>query len=205
MDLISNRKKKGFTVMELVIVMTLTVVILGIIWTMVSVNNKIISDVIIESDLQREGQAIQEQLSNIGMQATGIGPVSKNNLENMQTQTIQINSYYKSENLANPFYIIYDETNKKLYIYDYGDKINPSDVNQQLLLSNEKYKLLANNVDSLKINNQDITAVDGSTLENVNSVKFVITLSKKKNYNNDIIYQPIKVSTVFRNKNISGT
>ena len=83
--------------MELVIVMTLTVVVLGIIWTMFSIGNKIISDVIIKSDLQRERQAIQEQLSNIGMQATGIEPVSGDESTG-EISTIEINSYENGKN-----------------------------------------------------------------------------------------------------------
>lgn len=202
--MISNRKKSGFTVTELVIVMTLTVIVLGIIWTMFSISTKIISDVTIKSDLQREGQAIQEQLSNIGMQATEIGTFSKNDSENIQT--MQINSYYKPENLSyqsedspNPFYIIYDKEKLKLYKYSIGNSINTSRVNRELL-SNSNYKLLSSNVESVKINGQDISEVNESILRNINSIEFLVTLRRNRNYNNEPITYVIKVKTVFRNK-----
>lgn len=180
--------------MELVIVMTLTVVVLEIIWTMFSVSNKIISDVTIKSDLQREGQAIQEKLSNVGMQATAIESVDKN--EQKKTQTIQINSYYKSQNSVEPFYIRYDygEANKKLYINDSGD-INNKDAD---------YRVLSDNIDSVKINNEDIIDIDEDTLKNINGVDFTITLSKNRNYNNKPIMQLITIRTVFRNKETLG-
>lgn len=192
--MLSYRKKKGFTVMELVIVIALTVVVLEIVWTMFSVSNKIISDVTIKSDLQREGQAIQEKLSNIGMQATAIESVNKNELK--KTQTIQINSYYKSESSPAPFYIRYDygETNRKLYINDSGD-INNKDAD---------YRVLSDNIDSVKINNEDIIDIGEDTLKNINAVDFTITLSKNRNYNNKPITQLITIRTVFRNKETLG-
>lgn len=193
----SYKKKSGFTIAELAIVMTLTVVVLGIIWTMFSTSNKIISDVTIKSDLQKEGQGIQEKISNIGMQSTGIESVYKNDLETIQT--IQIKSYYKSQNTADSFYIIYDDTNKKLYTCD--KSISMNNINHELL-TNTDYKLLSDNVDSFKINNEDIINVDENTLKNINSVEFTITLSKKKTYNNEQITHSVKVRTVFRNKGI---
>ncbi|WP_315078223.1 prepilin-type N-terminal cleavage/methylation domain-containing protein [uncultured Clostridium sp.] len=65
-------KKKGFTLVELIIVMALTLVILGMIFQMFNTNNRIMSDVGIKSTLQSDGQVIQENLSKIGMQASRI-------------------------------------------------------------------------------------------------------------------------------------
>ncbi|WP_252224050.1 prepilin-type N-terminal cleavage/methylation domain-containing protein [Clostridium sp. ZBS2] len=72
-------KKKGFTLTELIIVMALTLVILGMIFQMFNTNNRIISDVDIRSTLQNEGQAIQEKLSEIGMQANSMDYKEENN------------------------------------------------------------------------------------------------------------------------------
>lgn len=191
--MIGYRKKKGFTITELIIVVALTVVVLGIIWTMFNISNKIISDVTIKSELQREGQAIQEKLSNIGMQAVGIKSVIKD--DSKKTITIEINSYYKSESSDNPFYFRYDYkdvANKKLYLNYSADSSN----------KDEDYKLVSDNVNSIEINSEDITTVDENTLKNVNCAEFTIKLSKKKTYKNEKIDHEIKVRTVFRNKNI---
>lgn len=194
--MIGYRKKKGFTITELIIVVALTVVVLGIIWTMFNISNKIISDVTIKSDLQREGQAIQEKLSNVGMQAVGIDSVSKD--DSKKTITIQINSYYKSETSDNPFYFRYDYkdvANKKLYLNYSGDSNN----------KDEDYKLVTDNVNSIEINGKDITTVDENTLKNVNSAEFSIKLSENKTYKNEKIDYDINVRTVFRNKGTLGS
>lgn len=65
-------KRKGFTLVELIIVMVLTIVILGMVFQMFNTNNRIMSDIDIKSTLQSEGQSIQEKLSKIGMQAISI-------------------------------------------------------------------------------------------------------------------------------------
>lgn len=67
-----NKKEKGFTLVETILAMTLTIVILGMIFQMFNTNKKIISYVDIKSTLQAEGRAIQENLSKIGMEASSI-------------------------------------------------------------------------------------------------------------------------------------
>lgn len=166
--------------MELVIVMTLTVVVLGIIWTMFSIGNKIISDVVIKSDLQREGQAIQEQLSNIGMQATGIEPVSGDESTG-EISIIEINSYENGKNGPSKTFEMKNESGT---IFIGG-------------------KELSSHLESIKIINKEIINKTEEEISNNTYIDFTITLSKKKTYNNEIIRLPIKVRTVFRNKNIS--
>lgn len=196
-----KKKKPGFTLIETIIALALTVTILGITSSMFITGNKVFSDSDAKSTLQIEAQAIQEQLSEIGMQATGIKSFSKNDSENIQI--IQINSYYKSENSDNPFYIIYDKGQSKLYKYDAGNSIDTTKISRELL-SNNQYKLLSDNVTSIKINDKDISEESESALKNMDSVEFTITLSKNKNYSNKPIIYSIKVKTAFRNKNISN-
>lgn len=67
-----KKKKPGFTLMEMIIALSLTVIILGIASSMFTMGNKVFSDSDVKTTLQIEGQAIQEKISYIGMQASGI-------------------------------------------------------------------------------------------------------------------------------------
>lgn len=62
-------KKKGFTVLELAIVVALTAVLLGIVGSMVTIASNMIRYSDNKSTLQKQAQIIQEKFSYIGMQA----------------------------------------------------------------------------------------------------------------------------------------
>jgi len=66
-----KKKKPGFTLIEMIIALAITVIILGIASSMFITGNKVFSESDVKSTLQIEGQAIQEKISNIGMQASG--------------------------------------------------------------------------------------------------------------------------------------
>lgn len=71
-----KQKKLGFTLIEMIIVVALITVVLGIISSMFITGNKVFSDSDAKSTLQIEGQAIQEKISNIGMQASKIDKIT---------------------------------------------------------------------------------------------------------------------------------
>ncbi|ALB48643.1 prepilin-type N-terminal cleavage/methylation domain-containing protein [Clostridium beijerinckii NRRL B-598] len=168
-----SRKKKGFTVIELIIVVALTVVVLGIVWQMFGVTNKIISDVTIKSDLQREGQSIQEKLSNIGMQATEVKELVYADDASGSIKKIKINSYDK------------DGNNRDIEV----------NLNGEILTIDGQR--VSSHVKSINVNPEIIREDD---LNNISYIDFTIFLGEKKNYNSEIIENQIKVRTVFRNK-----
>ncbi|AJH01251.1 hypothetical protein LF65_04720 [Clostridium beijerinckii] len=171
--MICSRKKKGFTVTELIIVVALTVVVLGIVWQMFGVTNKIISDVTIKSDLQREGQSIQEKLSNIGMQATEVKELVYADDVSGSIKKIKINSYDK------------DGNNRDIEV----------NLNGEILTIDGQS--VSSHVKSINVNPEIIREND---LNNISYIDFTIFLGEKKNYNSEIIENQIKVRTVFRNK-----
>lgn len=171
--MICSRKKKGFTVTELIIVVALTVVVLGIVWQMFGVTNKIISDVTIKSDLQREGQSIQEKLSNIGMQATEVKELVYADDVSGSIKKIKINSYDK------------DGNNRDIEV----------NLNGEILTIDGQS--VSSHVKSINVNPEIIREDD---LNNISYIDFTILLGEKKNYNSEIIENQIKVRTVFRNK-----
>ncbi|AVK48212.1 hypothetical protein AXY43_09325 [Clostridium sp. MF28] len=171
--MICSRKKKGFTVIELIIVVALTVVVLGIVWQMFGVTNKIISDVTIKSDLQREGQSIQEKLINIGMQATEVKELVYADDASGSIKKIKINSYDK------------DGNNRDIEV----------NLNGEILTIDGQS--VSSHVKSINVNPEIIREDD---LNNISYIDFTIFLGEKKNYNSEIIENQIKVRTVFRNK-----
>lgn len=71
-----ERKKTGFTLLEMIIVVALITVVLGITASMFITGNKVFSDSDVKSTLQIEGQKIQEEISSIGMQSSGISSIN---------------------------------------------------------------------------------------------------------------------------------
>lgn len=67
-----KRKKNAFTLMEMIIVLSIIVIVLGITTSMFIMGNKVFSDSNVKFTLQMEGQDIQERIINIGMQAISI-------------------------------------------------------------------------------------------------------------------------------------
>ncbi|WP_252221651.1 MULTISPECIES: prepilin-type N-terminal cleavage/methylation domain-containing protein [unclassified Clostridium] len=173
-------KRKGFTLVELIIVMALTLVILGMVFQMFNTNNRIMSDIDIKSTLQSEGQSIQEKLSKIGMQAISIECDREKDIELLIINSLdesgekckfKIESE-KKEGSKN-------ETNS-LYISEY--KANNNETGEVL----KSKKLFTDNLKAINVSQDD------------KSAKVEIILSKKKGYS-DITY-PITIKFTFRNK-----
>lgn len=67
-----KKKKQAFTLMEMIITLSIMIIVLGITTSMFIRATKVFSDSNVKSTLQMEGQAIQEKMRNIGMQAISI-------------------------------------------------------------------------------------------------------------------------------------
>ncbi|WP_260529007.1 PilW family protein [Clostridium botulinum] len=181
MDLIFRIKKKGFTLAELIIVMALTLVILGMIFQMFNTNNRIMSDVDIKSTLQNEGQAIQEKLSKIGMQANSMDYKEENN----DVKLLIINSLNESgEKCKFKIEVEKKEGNKNennnFYISEF--KANNNETGEVL-----KSKILfTDNLKKINVSQDD------------KSAELEIVLCKKRGYSS--IEYPVSVKFTFRNK-----
>ncbi|NFG63262.1 prepilin-type N-terminal cleavage/methylation domain-containing protein [Clostridium sp. CMCC3677] len=169
-------KKKGFTLTELIIVMALTLVILGMIFQMFNTNNRIISDVDIRSTLQNEGQAIQEKLSEIGMQANSMDYKEENN------DVKSINFVVLNEDESKSEFEIKKE-GTELTIVKYKETIIEGEEEKNKIST----KRLSNNLNKINIKSR-----------NDKSAQIEIILSKKMGYS-DIKY-PVNVKFAFRNK-----
>lgn len=175
-----NTNKKGFTLVELIIVMALTLVILGMIFQMFNTNNRIMSDVDIKSTLQNEGQAIQEKLSEIGMQAISIECDGKNDVK-----LLIINSLNESgEKCKFKIEVEKKEGNKNennnFYISEF--KSNNNETGEVL----KSKRLFTDNLKKINVSQDD------------KSAQLEIVLCKKKGYSS--IEYPLSIKFTFRNK-----
>ncbi|NRY59954.1 PilW family protein [Clostridium beijerinckii] len=179
------KKRQGFTLLEVIIALALTLMILGIANSMFIEGNKVFSDSDVKSTLQIEGQAIQEKISDIGMQATTIQAVTVDPIDTNQINGIKINSYNK-EGMPRNF-----EIKKKDLGKTYKDGISEM---YELWVGDE---LISSNLKSLKIDS-NITNAKATELKNFNSVEFTILLRKEKGYSN--VERTINFRVAFRNK-----
>lgn len=88
-----EKKKPGFTLIEMIIALALIVTILGIAGSMLITGNKVFSDSDIRSTLQIEGQVIQEKISDAGMQAFSIESCKHGSLE-IKIKSITVTLFY---------------------------------------------------------------------------------------------------------------
>ena len=67
-----KKHKRGFTLIEIVVVLAITVLIAGVIYTFYNSNNRTLTGAEAKSILQTEANQIQKEIINIGTQATSI-------------------------------------------------------------------------------------------------------------------------------------
>lgn len=113
-----KKKKSGFTLIEMIIVISLTLIVIGVTSSIFITGNRVFSDSDIKTTLQMEGKNIQEKISDIVMQAKSIVKVS-------ETEMI-INSYDKNGN------------EEKVNIKKDGNKLilTTNDIDEQILSDN---------------------------------------------------------------------
>lgn len=169
-------KNAGFTLIEMIVVLTLIVVVVGITISIFITGNKVFSDSDVKSSLQIEGQRVQEEISNIAMQAKCIESVEGDDSTGIISD-ITINSYDKSGN-SKKFEIKND--------YDYG----------KLIIDGSE---ISGNLKIMRINKDIITAKDNDKkLQEYKVIKFEIILAQNKGFSQGIEY-PINFMVTFRN------
>lgn len=176
-----GKKRQGFTLLEVMIALALTLVVIGIANPMFITGNKVFSDSDVKSTLQIEGQAIQEKISDAGMQAISIKSLTLNN--NQELEDIKFNNYTDEQGTIGTFEIRIEDTQK---LYKDGSHIYNIYIGNQLVSSNVKNITL------------DINNANAQVLQNVNSIEFNIWLRKEKGYSN--VDQKLDFRVAFRNR-----
>lgn len=192
-------KTRGFTLIEVIITLAITVIVLGVIYTFSFTSQKMLSSTQINAVLQDDGRDIENSLVDIGMQSKGIKTV--NGTETVDASGVGTTKYYG--NLL---------TGKKLQITGEISMIGHDDLrysfeldgNQLSLIkygSTTSTKILSKNVDKMEIRPLDINTVTdraNSYFANAPGLEISITLKKKEGLS-EITY-PVSTIVKFRNK-----
>lgn len=209
-----KRKKSGFTLMEMVIVLGMTVLILGITNTVFITGNKVFSQSDVKTTLQMEAKDIQEKLSDIGMQA-----VSVNHCNLINDNTDIKDEMYSGDLLKNKFVDINGESElykewlniNKIELKSYGkdsEYDSSTDSIENVVTTTFDYseesksieldsKILSNNVTSFRIRPININDENGS-ISKSSGIEFYIVLSMKKGFTYETY--PVNFTVKFRNK-----
>lgn len=124
-------RKSAFTLVEMIIVIAIIGVVIGVVTSIFMRGNKVISHSNIKTDLQIEGQKIQEKITDICMQAI--------NIEAINDEEIEVKSY-SGEDDTEKIFIIKKENNDKnnLVIKIQNSK---SDSGTEMIISSNVSKL----------------------------------------------------------------
>lgn len=224
-----KKKKSGFTLTEMIIVIAVMVVILGCTVSMFIAGNKIFSDSNIKSTFQIQGNDFQEKVSDICMQAEGITEVldingngtskSENSQEKniidedfskvakdewLDISSLTIKSYYNESD--------YIEKNNGIYSYKLSTiKFNKN--NKTISIITHKITTGSldkqNEIPNIETENKIADNIKSFKIKNINTNKGAGTLRNtkaieveiefEKKIFKDVIY-PIDFSVTFRNK-----
>jgi len=195
-----KRKKPGFTLIEMVIVLAITGVVLGITSSMFMTGNRVFSDSDIKSSLQMEARDIQEELTTIGIQGIGVSDIkiggSSNNadgkqylkekyadLESKAVNEIEIQAYNRNSEYSKDASGTENITNLQPYNIVFR--------NGTLSIGT---RILSRNVQSFNVVPQD----QNNSFVNAYSIEFNIMLHEQRGFTN--VDYPINLRVNFRNK-----
>ncbi|MDO4926683.1 MAG: type II secretion system protein [Turicibacter sp.] len=165
------KKKRGITLIELIMTMAVLGIIMATVTVMFISNSNFLSNVDKKSELQMEGQIIQTQLNKVALESKGISAV----------EFIDNNGHIKSISIEDEEYIYHFSVDNHQVIYQ---KLSGDEVLQE--------KVLASYVSSIQV----IPSIKDELL-NSNYMEFNINLSMKRGA--QIIDYRVDNYIVFRN------
>lgn len=115
--------RKGFTLIEMIIVMMLTIVVLGMIFAIFFAGNRVFSEADVKSTFQMEGQNLQEELTKKNMQGIGIKKVVTSDNDMLEDDNLEDWCNEKQSTNVNEIWINYADAEKKSGEYEYTNQI----------------------------------------------------------------------------------
>ena len=194
-----KKKKSGFTLIELVITLALTLVVFSVIYLFSATNTNMLSKAEINSKLQDDSQGVQKELVNIGMQAKEI--LTIDDKEASKVNYDYYNDANKGKLNCNKFTIRAYENEKDVeYTFEKRDK-------ELWLIKNIEGKAseakLSSNLLNMAVRPLDINNyTDRSTVyfNSAESLEISVSFNMQKGLN-DITY-PMTTIVKFRNKDV---
>jgi len=189
-------KNKGFTLIEVIITLAITVIVLGVIYAFSFTNQKMLSSTQINAELQDQGRDIENSFVEIGMQAKSIETVNN-------TDAGTDNKYKSFESNNNKLKIAGELTIKSYDINTYTFKLNGTVLELIKNVAPTSIKTLSKNVKTMEIRPLDINTVsdkNNSFFANAPGIEVSIMLYKKQGLS-EITY-PVSTIVKFRNKDV---
>ncbi len=198
-----RKKTKGFTILELIITLSLTVVVLGVVYTFFFSNSKTLTTTEINSDLQLESETIQKELLLYGTQAEDISKLNdtvltetnKYNYEGLITNSngkLDVTELRFKIGLEY-FTFIYNEGSSTLTLKKVdasGAEISDPNLNLP--------KVLSSNVTEFRTRPIDYRMKPTGNFKETTGLEISLILNKKKGYSD--VTMPLSVIVKFRNK-----
>lgn len=195
-----KKKKRGFTLLELIITLSITLVVIGTIFTFFLNTNKTIITSEVNSDLQMEIENIQKNLSKYGSESRGLGfingmevkelaPEMPSSQEELKYSTIITEPTGKLDVNEIAFKVEND-----IYKFTYDSKTRVLELTKNL----EPSIQLSNKVTELKVRPLDYRLNPDGNFNNLNGLEISFVLNKKKGYSDVTI--PASLIVKFRNK-----
>lgn len=190
----NNNKKKGFTLIEIMVVLAISVLIIGVIYTFYNTNNRALSTAEVKSTLQTEGNAIQKELLTIGTQAKGIVAIGTGTkysyAGDVDTFTLQV---YDDEN---------DLTKTTNYIFELTGSANKAGAKQLKIYkegNSASATVKSENVKSIEVKPLD-SAVGTTEISEASGIQVTFNLYIQKGFNKT--EYPVTTIVKFRNKGL---
>lgn len=199
-----KKKNRGFTAIEMIVVLSLIIIISAVIYTFFSTNNKMLQATKVRSDLQTEGESIQNKLIYVGTNAYKLTSVKDASTED----GVSISSLASSDQSVTEFTIAIPKTDveevdlSKCDTYTFRLEGSRNKVNarklvlhgKNLITGNVEDKVLSENVEEITIKPINSTSC---SLNDCTGLKVTVKLHGKKGFS-DITY-PIETNLKFRN------
>lgn len=194
-----KNNNKGMTVIEVIIAISIFTIVSGIVYSIYISNTKTIAKTELKAMLQNEGQQIQNTISRIGMQSSGIEKISATPINSND----ELNGYYS----VNTMSLEFKDKDNINYIYKFSILNSNQENNKNKILKLEK--LNESNEQILKswnlsenISEFDIKPVPDiyMDLKDSKSIEILIKLNKSKGFNN--VDYDLNTLITFRNKTI---
>lgn len=185
-----KKKKKAFTLLELIITLSITVVVLGTIYTFFLTNSKTIISTEISSDLQIESQNIQNEILKYGTESNKITSLNGNEIKDSNKVSYSILDPNGQVDVSE---ITFEAEGYK-YKFTFDNSSGVFTVRKNL----EEIVELSKNIEELKIRPLDYRMKGNGNFYEANGAEISFVLKVKKGYSDVTI--PSSVIVKFRNK-----
>lgn len=185
-----KKKKKAFTLLELILTLGITLVVIATIYTFFLSNTKTMKSTEINTDLQAEAQKIQSEFLKYGTEAKGV--YSINGIEVKDDNMIYTGVLDGNGKLDVEEITFNVEENKYKYIF------NRSTGELKVEKGTGEIIKLSNNIQEVKVRPLDFRSNPDGRFYKSNGIEISLVLNIKKSYTDVTI--PSSVIVKFRNK-----